>query len=86
MAEHVDTASITEKGQTCGQCGHPFDPHVLVAVNGDPTLGGIILCPQAECRCYATYGFGRNSERPMVALTQDELDDLHHAVWTGEMA
>jgi hypothetical protein len=40
----------------CGQCGHAFDPHVIVATTGDQADGGIMLCPVAECECFATWG------------------------------
>ena len=44
-----------EKGETCG-CMHPFDPHVLVALETaelagvpDVPVSGVILCPVCEC-------------------------------------
>ncbi len=43
-------------GELCGQCGHPFDPHAVIATTGEPTDGGIMLCPVVGCECYATWG------------------------------
>lgn len=39
----------------CIRCGHPFDPHVLVATTGEAMQGGIIVCPAAGCRCWSTW-------------------------------
>jgi hypothetical protein len=41
----------------CKQCGHPFDPHAVIATTGDASDGGIILSPVLGCECYATWGF-----------------------------
>lgn len=42
--------------ENCEQCGHPFDPHRLVASNtGDPIDGGHIECPVDGCTCYSTW-------------------------------
>lgn len=41
-------------GDLCPQCGHPFDPHVLVAL-GSPLEGGFIFCQDSECPCVGTW-------------------------------
>lgn len=49
---------------TCERCGHPFDPHAIVACTvlpdgsiepGDPMSGGVILCPEPGCLCMMTW-------------------------------
>lgn len=36
----------------CGQCGHVWGNHVLVASNsGDPIDGGHAQCPYQDCEC-----------------------------------
>jgi hypothetical protein len=60
----------------CGQCGHDALRHVLLATtaaaDGGPDLeaGGIRLCPDGECTCYATWRVGMTIDhfaRPSVA-------------------
>jgi hypothetical protein len=42
--------------ESCMQCGHPFDPHAMIATSGVPADGGIMLCPVVDCECFATWG------------------------------
>jgi hypothetical protein len=44
-------------GVLCG-CGHPFDPHIMVALDaGDLMRGGVMFCP--ECvDCHRTWSAG----------------------------
>jgi len=37
----------------CEVCEHPFDPHVLLAL--EPSEGGIIRCPEEDCECESTW-------------------------------
>lgn len=39
----------------CVQCRHLLDPHVVVAIAGNPRNGGIILCVEGDCTCVATW-------------------------------
>ena len=42
----------------CRQCGHAFDPHVVVAYDmNDFSKGGELRCPVAECRCFHSLDF-----------------------------
>jgi hypothetical protein len=42
----------------CKQCGHPFDPHVVIAFDRDDlSKGGIIKCPVENCNCCTTLSF-----------------------------
>jgi hypothetical protein len=42
----------------CKQCGHLFDPHLVIALDAsNPTNGGIMLCPEETCSCFNTWDF-----------------------------
>jgi hypothetical protein len=42
----------------CRQCGHPFNPHIVVAYDvNDFSKGGEIRCPVAECSFFHSLGF-----------------------------
>lgn len=52
--------------ELCQVCGHPWDPHVLVADKfrnvgkvTDVPVGGVISCPVEECGCQMTWGLSR---------------------------
>lgn len=67
-------------GSRCG-CGHPFDPHVMVAFDADDlSAGGALFCP--ECvDCRRTWSAGN---RPVPALPGPEvLAKLRAAVIKG---
>lgn len=56
-----DSAKMDDENGKCKQCGHTFDPHMLIAVHGgDPTKGGIMLCPEEGCSCFNTWDFAQN--------------------------
>lgn len=65
-------------------CTHPFDLHIMVATQGSPMGGGIMLCPVLECRCLSTWGVGPGSEPPPVP-PDEEIARIQIAVQTGEM-
>jgi hypothetical protein len=52
----VRRISTVVDDRMCEQCGHASDPHVLIATTGDPSDGGIMLCPFVYCECFATWG------------------------------
>jgi hypothetical protein len=46
----------------CRQCGHPFNPHDVIAYDmNDLSKGGELRCPVAECTCFHTLDFDLNS-------------------------
>ena len=50
--------SLDDKKGNCKQCGHPLNPHILIAIDKDDlTKGGIIKCPVLECTCHSTWDF-----------------------------
>jgi glycosyltransferase involved in cell wall biosynthesis len=55
--------SMDDEHGMCKTCGHPFDPHVLVAkVPDDPTKGGIMVCQVPNCSCFHTWDFSPKQE------------------------
>jgi len=64
----------------CEQCGHPFNPHSLIATTGDPRNGGIILCPVPGCECYSTWGCavkGKDKKAPPPERIPDRFEIAH---------
>jgi hypothetical protein len=60
-------SGVVSQDQACDQCGHLFDPHMLLA--GESSLdGGIIVCPVNGCNCFATWG--PNGLRPDPTLVE----------------
>ncbi len=39
----------------CDRCQHLMDPHVVVATGEVVEEGGIILCPEPACLCWASW-------------------------------
>lgn len=49
---------LYDENENCKQCGHAFDPHILIAYDKEnPTNGGIMKCPVAFCPCHHTWDF-----------------------------
>lgn len=40
--------------EPCEQCGHDQGPHKVFAP-GDPLNGGIMICQEDDCPCFATF-------------------------------
>ena len=59
--------------ESCRQCGHPFDPHAVIATTGEASDGGIILCPVLGCECYATWGLGGGSAKRILDRFEVEV-------------
>jgi hypothetical protein len=57
MNKHNPGACDDENGN-CKVCGHPFDPHVVIAYDvNDLTKGGEMRCQVEDCDCFQTLGF-----------------------------
>jgi hypothetical protein len=42
----------------CVQCGHPSDPHIVIAFDvADFSKGGEMRCPVEGCTCHWTVSF-----------------------------
>jgi hypothetical protein len=66
MTEHIDGEELREcLDDDCATCGHPFNPHVLVATLYTPEHGGLIFCPEPGCDCEATWSI-RDNELPYI--------------------
>jgi len=57
MNKHNPNACDDENGN-CKACGHPFDPHVVIAYDGnDLAKGGEMRCQVEGCDCFQTLSF-----------------------------
>jgi hypothetical protein len=57
MNKHDPDAGDDENG-SCKVCGHPFNPHIIVAYDGnDLAKGGEMRCQVADCDCFRTLNF-----------------------------
>lgn len=49
----ADQAELPYKeGDDCGECGHPFDPHIFVIVEQN---SGLYFCQDPDCTCVGTW-------------------------------
>lgn len=63
--------SLDDENGNCKRCGHPFNPHVIVAYDvNDFSKGGEMRCPVEHCECFATVHF-------------DPLRGLHSSLRNG---
>jgi hypothetical protein len=55
--EH-NVEACDDKNGNCTVCGHPFNPHVIVAYDvSDLAKGGEMRCQVADCDCFRTLSF-----------------------------
>jgi hypothetical protein len=57
MNKH-DPGSCDDERGNCKLCGHPFDPHLIIAYDvNDLTKGGEMRCQVPDCSCRQTLSF-----------------------------
>jgi len=57
MNKHNPNACDDENGNR-KMCGHPFNPHVVIAYDGDNlSRGGEMRCQVEDCNCFRTLSF-----------------------------
>jgi hypothetical protein len=67
--------------EECAQCKHPFDPHCLVATtDNDPMKGGIIVCPEKDCDCFATWSPSKVAADSIRIPDRVELEEIREAI------
>lgn len=83
MTEHIEGAEFVEMmDENCDICGHPFNPHVLVATLYSPEHGGLIFCPETNCDCESTWS---PQGRELPYIPDDETRaELRAMVQVGE--
>jgi hypothetical protein len=73
MSEKVDECAEASYGSqtfdddngNCKQCGHPFDPHKIIAYDiEDFSKGGEMRCPVDGCFCFSTISFDFSEKGP----------------------
>ena len=53
---------VADKHGNCKQCGHPSDPHIIIAFDvSDFSKGGLRRCPVDGCNCESTVSFNLRS-------------------------
>jgi hypothetical protein len=58
MGKSKPTDPMDDDFGNCKRCGHPFDPHVIIAHDvKDFSKGGEMRCPVEGCTCVFTMGF-----------------------------
>lgn len=70
------TSHIIDEDDLCPRCDHRADPHLVVATNEDPLLGGVVLCQVKGCMCFSTWApqwVGRDDVR---IPDDDELNTM----------
>lgn len=49
---------MDDENGNCKQCGHPFNPHIVIAYDTkDFSKGGEMRCPVDGCKCFNTLDF-----------------------------
>lgn len=57
--------SMDDENGNCKRCGHPFDPHIVIAYDGsDFSKGGEMRCQVEGCECFSTVSFNFTDEQP----------------------
>jgi hypothetical protein len=53
-----ENLSLDDADGNCRQCGHPFNPHLVIAYDtSDFSKGGEVQCPVAGCSCSRSLDF-----------------------------
>lgn len=66
MTEHIEGEEVVDPpNDDCKICGHPFNPHALVATLHSPEHGGLIFCPEKDCMCESTWSL-QDHEPPYI--------------------
>jgi hypothetical protein len=63
LSSWPDNLSVDDQDGNCKRCGHPFDPHIIVAYEvQDFSKGGEMTCPVEGCSCCSTVSFDFKTE------------------------
>ena len=69
--QNDENLSMDDEKGNCKQCGHPFDPHLVIAWDREhPEKWGIIKCSVAHCPCHSIWDF-------------DQKQKMNELVWVG---
>jgi len=59
---NLETPTVDDEEGKCRQCGHPFNPHKIIAYDvEDFSKGGEMRCQVDGCPCFATVSFYFNT-------------------------
>jgi hypothetical protein len=63
VANSPNNLAMDDEKGNCKQCGHPFNPHTIIAYDvEDFSKGGEMTCPVDGCSCYSTISFDFSSK------------------------
>lgn len=55
---NASPGSLDDENGNCKRCGHPFNPHIIIAYDTtDFSKGGEMRCPVENCQCFSIVGF-----------------------------
>ncbi len=58
QGDNLQPDSLDDEKGNCKRCGHPFDPHIIVAYDAsDLSKGGEMRCPVENCACFSNITF-----------------------------
>lgn len=61
--------SLDDVDGNCRQCGHPFNPHIVLAYDtSDFSKGGEIRCPVTGCNCFHNLDFDFKTIRDLKTV------------------
>ena len=86
MLERTTMTIEEQEGTDCTECGHPFDPHHLIATKAHVTEGGIILCNIRGCECISSWDVPPfSTQRDVLIPNEEELTRLRRMLQTEEV-
>ena len=63
LENYKQKEKMDDENENCKQCGHPSNPHVIIAYDiKDFSKGGEMRCPVDDCKCFNTIDFNFNKD------------------------
>jgi hypothetical protein len=63
--DDLQPESLDDENGNYKRCGHPFNPHVILAYDvGDLSKGGEMRCPVENCLCLSSISFDLSQGHP----------------------
>jgi hypothetical protein len=58
VASSWNNSTCDDEDGNCRRCGHPFNPHKIIAYDvSDFSKGGEMRCQVEDCPCFSTVSF-----------------------------
>jgi len=63
--DDLQPESLDDENGNCKRCGHPFNPHIIMAYDvSDLSKGGEMRCPVESCLCLSSISFDPSQGHP----------------------